>query len=426
MGTTTYNVIFDTGSCYSWINLSNTTLSSAVTSTTPLRFTYPDGSYVEGKTALDKLSIGNFTSPRFSFLSVNTVVPDTGIDGSIALCRAGSGTSSSTSAITKGFSSVLDDMLATIKQRILAFSISLDGKNATLTLGNTVPDKYKQPIAWLPLANDGGWTADMNAISSVDSNNVVPIWSGSLKANFDIASSMIVLPSLISSNINTALFGFSKNSTSSLYYGPCPKSVPANMRFSFSTIALNIQTRSLLFGSGDTCFSSIIDAPASAANGTAIIGNSILRNFYTVFSGINNTMGFASLNSPLAPSNTVDTNSSVVDSSPVSTPIATPADGKKKTVIVVASLGALAGWSLLLCLLVFLWKKHQKNQKKETSIDPLAESRSVYKEGEIFDQYLAENMTVDGLSRNGSSIRSLESDRVRRTPSVASTTSYTF
>jgi saccharopepsin len=333
-----YPIIYDTGSCGFWVDGfgANNSTSIRISNTTASRIVYQDGTVVEGKIVTDSVSLGNITVSKLDFESATNVQPNRGlVNGVLGLCRANF-------ADGKSFLYV-----ATLKQKLFTFSISADTRTASISLGSLDVSNFVGPVAWIPV-NPSSATWDTTVVGLSSSDGAVN-WAGSLNARFDTGSSMLSLPAELASKVN-AMYSFTKLQGASVYTGSCPSHFPDYLRLSFAGVSLDIKTASLVYGNGVTCYSAITDSIGN----DMVVGNSVLRNYYTIFNGGNNTVGFA----------TAKFSSSDSQSSPSPTPIGSPDDSSRKVKIIV---GALMGCLLLVILLVALWAYLRRLRKRKNA-----------------------------------------------------------
>lgn len=293
------SVIFDTGSCQMWVkdyDTASSTLFSTRNEKAPV-LSYLDKTRVEGIFVQDSVAIGNVTIPNLKFeIAKNISLQSDGSDttfGIIGLCHQSN--SNTENFVDSAF------RLGYISEKIASFSISKNADSAIVSFGSVDTTKFNGNMAWIPVDTSSIYW-QTNLVSAISNDNSLT-WNGNIKAVFDTGTSLLILPKDLSMAINN-LFKFTLQSvqSSNLYYGKCPLNYPETIQLSFSGTSLTIFSRNLLYGDGTTCFSSVVDGDANVA----IIGNGILRNFYTAFNYNNHSVGFATnLNND---SGTVDKN----------------------------------------------------------------------------------------------------------------------
>ena len=288
---TEYLVLFDTGSCQLWIDHydgSNST-KFTLTNTVAPRLNYMDGTIVDGVFVSDTVRIGNITLETLQFENAVSISPgfSPSLRGVVGLCHNFVGSKSPLNFVDEAYNA------GKLTEKMFAFAIAADTRTASLTLGGYDRVKYENRLAWIPVSQTSNyWEAPLtNIITSTGEIN----WSGKIRAVFDTGSSMLVLPPSLAKSVNEVL-GFTKMQGSAVYTGPCPGNLAEFIKITVSSVLMNIKTRTLVYGNGKVCYSSIMDGN----NGDlAVIGNSVLRNYYTVFNGMNHTVGIATLNGSL-------------------------------------------------------------------------------------------------------------------------------
>ena len=282
-----YPVLFDTGSCQFWLDNYDGTKSTAYATKgiKAPRLSYMDGTIVDGVYVTDSVKIANVTLPNLQFESATSIEVNGGIiKGLLGLCHKNA-EGSSVSFLDEGVKA------GYLTSRIFSFSISSDTRSANLSLGGFDTTRYGDKLAWVPVLKDSVyWEAPLTGI--ITSTGEIN-WTGSVRAIFDTGSSMLVLPPELSKAVN-AMYGFKRMAGSAVYTGACPESIPEFLKITVSSVSLNIKSKTLVYGNGVTCYSSITDGSSSDV---AVIGNSVLRNYYTVFDAEKHTVGFATLQS---------------------------------------------------------------------------------------------------------------------------------
>jgi len=275
-----FNVLFDSGSCQTWIqNYDGTGSTSYVDKNQKAStLTYDDGTVVQGKYVSDSLSIGNLTVPSFA-LEIATSVSSTvgsNTNGLVGLCHSTNGT-------------FMDEVvrLGLVKEKYFAYSISQNMNSAEIQIGSLDNTKYTGSLLSLSVSPSSIYWASQ--ITGMETTNSEFSWKGNgMNVIFDTGTSMLVMPSDMSRTLNK-LFNFSSNEMG-VYVGNCPSSYPATIEFAFGTVTLTMQMKNLIFADQNgACYSGIMDGDGN----TIIFGNAVLRNFYTVFNGGNNTISFA-------------------------------------------------------------------------------------------------------------------------------------
>lgn len=308
------NVVFSTTSCPLWIRINNVSNETDSTNLINGRINYTD--IVDGISVTNSLQFDNVAISKVNFISAISVKSSIDkFDGVFGLCHSNqrliSTNISSISLINQSDSFIEQAAkLGYLENRLFAYSIASDTKSANITFGKYDIAQYGNRIVWLPINSTSTFWESI--VSEIKFSNDTIAWNGTLRTLFDTSASTLILPEKISKEINNAL-GFTKIAGSNVYLGSCfSQYIPEFIRLSFtgsakmnnsSTIVLNLQMKSLIYGNGNICYSSITDG----SEDIAVIGNSIFRNYYTVFNNANHTIGFATID--LNPSSDISSQS---------------------------------------------------------------------------------------------------------------------
>ncbi|RKO88700.1 aspartic peptidase domain-containing protein [Blyttiomyces helicus] len=220
----TFNVIFDTGSTKAWVrpgasvgffdtNKSTTFTESGVVAT---EIDYGDGTVVQGTWATDRITIAGFSSPAQPFVQA-TVTTKNGnathaADGIVGMARAvppgtpppmPMGTPAEIPYLTSWWQEIVAYRLVACP--VFAFDFDTQARTGQLTIGG-VDQAMVGGVAWIPLNTSNSaplqWTVQVTGMQVA--NTSIPL---SIAAGIDTGTSLILLPTDLSVQINTALRG---------------------------------------------------------------------------------------------------------------------------------------------------------------------------------------------------------------------------
>lgn len=142
------------------------------------------------------------------------------------------------------------------------------------------------------------WSADMTAVGFGTSNNISTNYDG-IPAMFDTGSSLMSLPQDIVNNFignaesNGVLFQLDENV--GLYSCECYASnILSSLIIYFNNVALEIPASSYIVPFNGECYLGInpLSDPVSV-DSPVVLGDVLLKNYYTLYTADNNTVGFA-------------------------------------------------------------------------------------------------------------------------------------
>ncbi|KAI8147734.1 aspartic peptidase domain-containing protein [Fennellomyces sp. T-0311] len=270
---------------------------------------YGDGSAVQGIKAHDNISVGNLTVKGQLFGLASKVssqfAQDPELDGIFGLGFA----PLSLMGSKKSFVENLKDQ-GVIKNAIASFHLGGSHTGGQLMLGGVNPNLYNGNLTFVNVTEDRYWEVPFNGIK-IGNKTIMSGGSGSsVGANqstaiIDTGTTLIIMPPSMSRAIHMAIPGAEYNST----YGwnvPCKHGLETSNTTTTATnkggevafrlgehefpIAYSDLIREKTSPDNDTlCFSGIAEAPIPMV----IMGDTFLRNYYSVFDYENKRVGFA-------------------------------------------------------------------------------------------------------------------------------------
>ncbi|CAG8789694.1 13917_t:CDS:1 [Cetraspora pellucida] len=308
IGNQEFNILLDTGSSNLWIpnkdctsaacqNHNRFNPSSSPTfkkEGNPWSIQYGTG-FASGITGIDNVKIGRFTADNQIFGLANNIsdffIPLEN-DGILGLAF------DSLNTIDNGTQTLISTLIKQKKIRPIFsfhFQRALDfDDQGTFTLGGVDKTKFKGEITFNPLNSiklplDGFWVINLDD-AIVDSK---PLSFLGKAAIIDTGTSILILPDNDTAAIHNQIPGAVFDSQDDLYIIPCDTT--AVVAFRFGGVDFSIQSKDLILApiSGTDCISSIIPSGDSLPSDVWLLGQTFLRNVYSVFDVKNKKVGFA-------------------------------------------------------------------------------------------------------------------------------------
>ncbi|KAJ1542542.1 hypothetical protein HK096_009278, partial [Nowakowskiella sp. JEL0078] len=315
-----FSVYFDSGSDLTWVRSSSCTSTSCIgkslynsaasstyqqpPNTKVENIPYIDGTNVTGVIVTDLISAAG-SSVLSTFASVTSIVGSPQSDGIMGMSPK---------------SSFLHDLLKSSLLTTPVFGYYIADKDSTggLVLGGVDTARYTNALQWIPITLFDG-TAGTTASSSIKywTANIVAIGVGTstftvagagMSVAFDTGSSLAVLQTSLADQVHSVLpsVKYIDSSGQTRYKLNCSGTLP-NIVMSFpGSSGANVQMEftqkeyTYLQGSPAICVSGIVGASSSQVsnmkNVGGIIGNVLLRRYYSVFDIGNLRYGYSIAN----------------------------------------------------------------------------------------------------------------------------------
>ncbi|THH29282.1 hypothetical protein EUX98_g4900 [Antrodiella citrinella] len=321
-----YNVILDTGSADLWIAASSnqtstsgkesiplynpTGSSSSTGSSTPFSVTYGSGS-VAGVLGSDKVQFAGFEVANQEFGLVNEATPQllstpvSGLMGMAFQSIASSGATPLWQTIVNGGS--LDaPLMAFHLTRMINASQATDLEfGGTFTFGAVNNTLFQGDIDYQdsPSGAPGYWILDLADITSQGQTISVPTGDAAWAA-IDTGTTGIAGPTSVLTELYATIPGSQPLQGSTGFWSiPCDTDFTVSMRFGSSNNSWSISPADFRLQQLDetTCVGAFFALPTSSSGRTPtwIVGDTFLKNVYTVFRATPLSVGFAPL-SPVA------------------------------------------------------------------------------------------------------------------------------
>ncbi|KAJ6568774.1 aspartic peptidase domain-containing protein [Mycena capillaripes] len=380
-----FNVILDTGSSDLWVADSNCTncdgqtplfrpdqSKSYVQQTNPnASISYASGQVV-GLNSIDSVSMGNFSLQSQGFLSVQSVANGL-ISGSVSgMMGLAFGTISSTKAVPFWQGLILSNQLAAPEMafwltRFLDTEFQEEEPGGSFTLGGINSSLYQGDIEFLPLAGPSQptyWLLNLSAVI-VQGQSLNISTNGSALAAIDTGTTLIGGPATEVRNLWSQIPGSGPiPSKPGFFQFPCTTTLNISMAFggklwSIAPADMNLGTVNMFLGLGNgdsgssMCVGGIYDwmlgndTVAGQGKPSWVIGDTFLKNVYSVYRQNPPSIGFAQL-SDLAVSSSGQNTSSPA---PTATPPPTEGSSSSYTLIPFSS----ASLSLIFLFFAFVF-----------------------------------------------------------------------
>jgi hypothetical protein len=300
-----FKVIFDSGSFQFWVRSSKCTNSgcagksafnSAASSTfrdtgvasSPIR--YADGTTISGNFVQDTVAIyGKQTVSHFSFIEASSAANIPGVDGVIGIARP-------YSQHIKQYM-FLYQLLNTKSMTWPCYSWFIDNSSSKgqFVIGGVDNKKFHGKLSWSNIIDRNGayWATSFGTIQGA---NVHVTPQAGLKAVFDTGTSLAyMLPDLaqkLNAQIGATLY--SNNGGVQNYMVDCAK-IPymPTLYWQFGTVQLAVSPNEYVYVLGSNfCMSGFVGMTIDPTIGI-LIGNVLMRRWYTVFDMQNDRIGFA-------------------------------------------------------------------------------------------------------------------------------------
>ncbi|KAG6336636.1 hypothetical protein ID866_2443 [Astraeus odoratus] len=348
----TFQVILDTGSSDLWVVTTACTActdgptfdtsksSSFQSSSSQLQIDYGSGS-VRGTVSADTVTFGGFNMPTQELLAATTVVDNLlapGVSGIIGL-----GFETISSLQTPPFWQALynADMLAEplfgfyLERWITSTTTVTSAPGGTLTLGGTNSSLYTGDIEYINMPSGATPSYWLQQVSTVTvQGNTIQIPSSDGLAAIDTGTTLVGGPSSIVAEIWSNVPGSTPLSGqyAGMYAFPCTTSLTVSMSFGgtdwpISTDDMNLGVVGTTSSGTQMCVGGIFDIGSTVGSASSvptwIVGDTFLKNVYSVYRANPPSVGFAALASGLSnnPSGTGVNSATVTGTSGIPLPV---------------------------------------------------------------------------------------------------------
>ncbi|KAF8128311.1 aspartic peptidase domain-containing protein [Mycena galopus ATCC 62051] len=279
--------------------------------TSPIPISYGSGN-VAGILATESVSMGNFSITSQGFLSVETVSEDL-LSGSVSgIMGLAFGAISSTGAIPFWNALITDNQLAAPEMafwltRFRGTNFKDEEPGGSFTLGGTNASLFQGDIEFLPMAGPSQpsfWLLGVSEINVQGQSLKLAATGNNALAAIDTGTTLIGGPSADVANLwaqipGSALVG---PSMPGFYEFPCSTTLNISMGFGGSVWPISPDDMNVSPGtSGNMCLGGIFDLSqgssieANEGNPSWVVGDTFLKNVYSVFRQDPLSIGFAEL-----------------------------------------------------------------------------------------------------------------------------------
>ncbi|KAH7907299.1 aspartic peptidase domain-containing protein [Hygrophoropsis aurantiaca] len=330
------NVFLDTGSADLWVATSQctscasdvppfdtTSSSSFKTSSSDIEIDYGSGS-VKGTISQDTVSLGGFTVPQQTLLAVTDTTSGLLYDGLSGIMGLGFEVLSAQNATP--FWVALDNG-GQLSSPVMSFYLEryvnqaeqiATAAGGVLTLGGTNTSLYSGNIEFINMPSGttpSYWLQEVTALTVQGSSVSIP--SGGGLAAIDTGTTLIGAPSTVAASIWNAVPGSVAltGQYQGMYAFPCTTDVAVTISYGgtawpISSEDMNLGSISLSTSTSSSatqmCVGGIFDVGSSVGTGSGapawIVGDTFLKNVYSVFRADPPSVGFATLASGAATS----------------------------------------------------------------------------------------------------------------------------
>lgn len=310
----TFDIILDTGSADFWLADSSCTASgcsgiplfdpssssSYQSSTTQFEIEYGSGA-AQGTLASDSVSLAGYTVQSQTFavvdqLAANTLnSPASGIMGLGFQQLASSDATPFWQVLAEG--STLQDKVFTFQlaRNSDASSTSTIAPGGIFTLGELDSAQYTGSVNYIDLSGtEGYWTISLQAYSV---NGASTTLSSSNSAIVDTGTSIIIAPPQVAAAIYAQIPNSQSYGSDGTYAIPCSSNVDLTLTFGGQAYTVNSadMLNGALDSSGQYCLGGVLGESLGSGTPDYIVGDTFLKNVFTVFQYSPAAVGFASL-----------------------------------------------------------------------------------------------------------------------------------
>ncbi|KAI1023718.1 hypothetical protein LB504_005068 [Fusarium proliferatum] len=289
IGNQTFKMLYDTGSADLWVysNESSPFQSEdhptyAPTSSATLlkgyNFTlkYAFGDVISGEVFTDTVKAGPVVAHKQAVESALIIQPEVSYDGILGLAF-----STINQVVPKKQKTFFETLLPTLKKKVFAANLRVDGKPATWDFGYIDDTKFKGKVAYTPVVSTKYWSMNVSSYA---------VGKGSFTSKkrvgeviVDSGTYLVYLPEAVVNDYYSHIKGYKLTSGGSRTY-PCNSTVP-DFHFKIDSTTLTIPGRDVNYTVYDPNIRLCTGAITSQLNNKySVLGNLFMKNYYVVHS----------------------------------------------------------------------------------------------------------------------------------------------
>jgi len=320
---TSYFVVFDTGSSDFWLAApgcstcisSTSTFSLSQSSTTktsnsPFQVTYGSGQ-VAGRLISDTITLANYSATNQVFASVDQVSDGLVIEPVSGLMGLGFGSIAQSGATPFWQNAGIPTFSFALTRYDDSSSNADVNPGGFITVGGTNSNYFTGSINFISLLSQSYWLIPLDGLSV---NGQLISGSASNNCAIDTGTTLIGAPPAVVqaayAQITGASQGPAQSGVSGYWQYPC--SAKPTVALTFGGISYTISPADFNIGqvsgqrvslSNSMCLGALFETPQSNASPNWIVGDTFLKNVYSVFQSSPPAVGFATLSTSVQSSN---------------------------------------------------------------------------------------------------------------------------
>ncbi|RBR19331.1 hypothetical protein FVER53590_08402 [Fusarium verticillioides] len=302
IGNQTFKMLYDTGSADLWVYSNDSSPfqredhpgyvpTSSATLLKGYNFTlkYAFGDTISGEVFTDTVKAGPVVAKKQAVEAALIIQPEVAYDGIMGLAF-----STINQVTPKKQKTFFETLLPTLKKKIFAANLRVDGKPATWDFGYIDTTKFKGKVSYTPVVSTKYWSMNVSSYSvgksSFNSKKKVG------EVIVDSGTYLIYLPEAVVNDYYSHIKGYKLTEGGSRTY-PCNATVP-DFHLKIDSTTLTIPGRDVNYTVYDPTTRLCTGAITTQLNNKySVLGNLFMKNYYVIHSQEDATpkLGFASL-----------------------------------------------------------------------------------------------------------------------------------
>ncbi|KAF5558983.1 hypothetical protein FMEXI_178 [Fusarium mexicanum] len=300
IGNQTFKLLYDTGSADLWVYSKDSspfqnegfptyvpTSSATLLKGYNFSIKYAFGDVVSGEVFTDTVKAGPVVAHKQAVESALIIQPDLSYDGILGLAF-----STINQVVPKKQKTFFETLLPTLKKKVFAANLRVDGKPATWDFGYIDDTKFKGQVAYTPVVSKSHWSMNVGSYA---------VGKGSFTSKkkvgeviVDSGTTIVYLPEAVVNDYYSHIKGYKLTEGGSRTF-PCNSTVP-DFHFKIDSTTLSIPGRDVNYTVYDRANRICSGAISSQLNSKySVLGNLFMKNYYVVHSQEEATprLGFA-------------------------------------------------------------------------------------------------------------------------------------